>query len=61
MFHLVLDRRRNLIDQLHYVRTQCARRWIDNLEFFFDTYGEAVSHSWPSVRVNRSAVACSKG
>src|SRR5258705_10214382 len=48
MFHLVLDRWRYLIHQLHHVRTQLARRWIDDLEFFLDTDGEAVSHGWPS-------------
>src|SRR5713101_2898916 len=49
MLHLILNRRRNFVHQLHHVRTQFARRWIDDLEFFFNTDGEAVSHGWPSV------------
>src|SRR6267142_2723129 len=60
MLHLVLDRRRNLVHQLHYVRTQLAGLGIDNLEFFFYADGEAVSHGWPSGSVNRSAVALNK-
>ncbi len=48
MFHLVLDRRRNLVHQLHHVRTQLAGLGIDNLEFFLYADGEAVSHGWPS-------------
>src|ERR1700722_8129260 len=31
-------------DELHDVRAQRAGCGIDNLEFFFDNYGEAVSH-----------------
>src|SRR5262249_49191981 len=47
-FYLFLNGRRNLIDDLHHVGTQIARRGIDDLEFFLDTDGETVSHSWPS-------------
>src|SRR5258707_8872923 len=60
MFHLVLDCRRNLVHQLHHVRTQLAGLGIDNLEFFLYADGEAVSHGWPSGSVNRSAVALNK-
>src|SRR6266480_1421445 len=49
MLHLVLNRGGNLVHQLHHVRAQLACRWIDDLEFFLDTDGEAVSHGWPSV------------
>src|SRR5882724_10039206 len=60
MFHLVLDRRRNLVHQLHHVRTQLVGLGINDLEFFFYTDREAVSHGWPSGSVNRSAVALNK-
>src|SRR5260221_14795132 len=60
MFHLVLDRRRNLVHQLHHVRTQLAGLGINDLEFFLYADGEAVSHGWPSGSVNRSAVALNK-
>src|SRR5260221_4389476 len=60
MFHLVLDRRRNLVHQLHHVRTQLAGLGINDLEFFLYADGEAVSHGWPSGFVNRSAVALNK-
>jgi hypothetical protein len=36
--------RGSLGDELTDVRAQFARRWIDDLEFFFDADGEAVSH-----------------
>ena len=46
---LFRDVRRSLGNQLADVRTQLARRRINNLKFFFDADGEAVSHvCWPS-------------
>src|SRR5882724_5648353 len=44
VFHLLCDVRRSRGNQLADVRTQFARRWINDLEFFFDADGEAVSH-----------------
>ncbi len=48
LVHLALDLlddvRRSGGKQLHDVRTQLARGWIDDLEFFFYADGKAVSH-----------------
>src|SRR5215471_17105639 len=46
--HLFQNGRRDLIDDLHHVRTQITRGGVDDLKFFLDADGEAVSHSWPS-------------
>src|SRR5271154_1714994 len=52
LMHLVLDligdARGSGGDELHYVRAQCTGGGVDNLEFFFDADGEAVSHGGPS-------------
>src|SRR4030095_10896176 len=47
-FYLLQDGGRNFIDDLHHVRTQITGCRVNDLEFFLDTDGEAVSHSWPS-------------
>ena len=44
MLHLLRDVRGSRGDELADVRTQFARRGINDLEFFFDADGEAVSH-----------------
>src|SRR5262249_35409842 len=44
VLHLIDDRGRSSRHQLHHVRTQFARSWINDLEFFFDSDGKAVSH-----------------
>jgi len=44
VLHLFRDVRGSRGDELADVRTQFARRGINNLEFFFDADGKAVSH-----------------
>src|SRR5260370_41196825 len=44
VLHLLRDVRGSCGDKLADVRTQFARRRVNNLEFFFNADGEAVSH-----------------
>src|SRR2546421_12818803 len=44
VLHLLRDVRGSGGDELADMRTQFAGRWINDLEFFFDADGEAVSH-----------------
>src|ERR1700759_2323590 len=49
VFHLLDNVGRGRRDELQHVRTQFTRRRINDLEFFFDAYREAVSH-WTALR-----------
>src|ERR1700741_75966 len=44
VLHLLCNVRGSCGDELADMRTQFASRWINDLEFFFDADGEAVSH-----------------